>query len=138
MAHDCLLLVCRRPVGLAVGLFSGPRSTWILLLCLSTLVGCGEEEQVTPADSVPTLPESWSPDGRTLAYARVGRSTDVFLATRGEEPRLFEENASGSVFSPDGRWIAYASPSSGSQNVFVRPVSGNGKNSPELSPSSMR
>jgi hypothetical protein len=31
------------------------------------------------------------------------------------------------VFSPDGRWIAYAQPASGNSNVFVRPVGGEGK-----------
>ncbi len=30
-------------------------------------------------------------------------------------------------FSPDGRWIAYSSPGSGTSSVFVRPVDGEGK-----------
>ena len=36
-------------------------------------------------------------------------------------------DASGPAFSPDGRWIAYASPASGNTNVFVRSVAGEGK-----------
>jgi Tol biopolymer transport system component/tRNA A-37 threonylcarbamoyl transferase component Bud32 len=73
------------------------------------------------------LPESWSPDGRTLAYVRAGKSMDIYLLSQGGEPRLFEKDASDPVFSPDGRWIAYSSPGAGESNVFVRPVNGDGK-----------
>jgi Tol biopolymer transport system component len=76
---------------------------------------------------VPTLPEAWSPDGTTLAYTRLGTSTDLYLLTRGEEPRLFETNACCPSFSPDGRFVAYSSPASGQSTVFVRPVTGDGK-----------
>jgi len=89
--------------------------------------GSGAVESLTPMDPSPLLPESWSPDGRTLAYTRLGPSNDVYLLEPGAEPRLFETDASGPVFSPDGRWIAYAQPGSGSSSVFVRPVRGEGK-----------
>ena len=75
----------------------------------------------------PIFPESFSPDGSTLAYTQVGQSSDIFLVSRGGEPRLFETHASGPVISPDGRWIAYASPGSGSSSIFLRPVDGDGK-----------
>ncbi len=45
----------------------------------------------------------------------------------GEEPELFQKDASSPSFSPDGRWIAYASPGSGNTSAFVRPVDGEGK-----------
>jgi Tol biopolymer transport system component len=89
--------------------------------------GSGALRELTPSDSAPLLPESWTPDGRTLAYTRMGPTNDVYLIEQGEEARLFEQDASGPVFSPDGRWIAYAQPASGNANVFVRPVSGEGK-----------
>ena len=89
--------------------------------------GSGAVETVTPSDSTPLLPESWSPDGRTLAYTRMGPSSDIHLVDPGGEARLFEQDASGPVFSPDGRWIAYAQPASGNSSVFVRPVRGEGK-----------
>jgi Tol biopolymer transport system component len=89
--------------------------------------GSGAARQETPPDPLPTLPDSWSPDGRTLAFMRLGPSTDIYLMTRGEEARLFEKNASGATFSPDGRFVAYASPASGRSSVFVRPVTGEGK-----------
>jgi hypothetical protein len=61
-----------------------------------------------------------------MTYTRMGPSSDVYLLQQGEA-RLFEEDASGPVFSPDGRWIAYSQPASGNSSVFVRPVSGEGK-----------
>ena len=55
------------------------------------------------------------------------QSSDILLATKGEEPRLFEEAASAPAISPDGRWIAYASPGAGVSSVYVRPLEGDGK-----------
>jgi Tol biopolymer transport system component len=89
--------------------------------------GSGSARQETEPSALPTLPEAWSPDGRTLAFLRLGPSTDVFLKTDGEEERLFEKDACCVAFSPDGRFIAYASPGTGRTSVFVRPVTGEGK-----------
>jgi len=89
--------------------------------------GSGSEERLTPEDSTAIFPESFSPDGRTLAYTRVGQTADIYLITEGEDPRLFEKQASCPSISPDGRWIAYASPGSGTTSVYVRPVKGEGK-----------
>jgi Tol biopolymer transport system component len=90
--------------------------------------GSGAARRETPPDRLPTLPDAWSQDGRTLAFIRLGPSTDVYLMTEGEEARLFEKNAAGPTFSPDGRFVAYFSPSNGGlAAVFVRPVTGEGK-----------
>ena len=89
--------------------------------------GSGAPRQETPPHALPTLPEGWSPDGRTLAFMRLGPSTDIYLAREGEEAQVFEKDACCATFSPDGRFIAYASPASGRTSVFVRPVSGEGK-----------
>jgi serine/threonine-protein kinase len=91
--------------------------------------GSGVAESLTPPDRSPVFPESFSPDGRTLAYTRIGATSDIYLITSGGEARLFEKDASGPVFSPDGRWIAYFSPGSGSGStrVYVRSVEGEGK-----------
>ena len=56
--------------------------------------GSSAEERLTPADTTALFPESFSPDGRTLAYTRIGATADIFLITQGEEARLFEEMAS--------------------------------------------
>ena len=89
--------------------------------------GSGSSERWTPDDSTGLFPESFTPDGNTLAYTRIGAQSDVYLATRGEEPRLFEEAASAPAISPDGRWIAYSSPGAGVSSVYVRPLEGDGK-----------
>ena len=89
--------------------------------------GSGGKETFTEGDVSPIFPESFSPDGRVLAYTQVGQSSDIYLVEKGEEPRLFEERASGPVISPDGRWIVYSSPGSGSTSIFVRPIEGEGK-----------
>jgi len=73
------------------------------------------------------LPESSTPDGQTVAYTLAGARPDIYLMSAGEEPILFEQDASSPEFSPDGRWIAYQSPGTGSASVFVRPVEGEGK-----------
>jgi serine/threonine-protein kinase len=92
--------------------------------------GSGSEETLMPAVLDPILPGQWSPDGSTLAFTRIGSTmsaTNIFLLAPGEDPQLFEVDASGPAISPDGRWIAYASPAVGQSNVFVRPISGEGK-----------
>jgi serine/threonine protein kinase/Tol biopolymer transport system component len=89
--------------------------------------GSGTAEALTPSDPTPLLADSWSPDGRIMAYTRLDPSSDVYLIEPGKEPRLFERDASGPVISPDGRWIAYSQPASGRGRVFVRPLHGEGK-----------
>jgi serine/threonine-protein kinase len=89
--------------------------------------GSGAEEQLTPEDTTAIFPESFTPDGRTLAFTRVGQTADIYLITAGEDARLFESQASSPSISPDGRWIAYASPGAGMASVFVRPLAGEGK-----------
>ena len=89
--------------------------------------GRGSATTYIEGEVSPIFPESFSPDGSTLAYTQVGQSSDIFFVTEGGEPRLFETHASGPVISPNGRWIAYASPGSGSSNIYLRPFDGDGK-----------
>ena len=70
---------------------------------------------------------SWSPDGNALAYTKrtpetaldllllnyPEKNAEVFLSTP------FAER--GPAFSPDGRWIAYASNESGRWEIYARP-----------------
>ena len=68
---------------------------------------------------------SWHPDGHRLAVTNSGRSIDVeLLDTRssdGPTPLFASPSAgeSAGVFSPDGRYIAYASTETGSSEVIV-------------------
>jgi Tol biopolymer transport system component len=78
--------------------------------------GTGAVERVTKAERGEAhVPESWSPDGRVIAFSTVkdsryslwtvsvaDKKTAQFADVRSAEPI-------GAVFSPDGKWIAYAS-----------------------------
>jgi serine/threonine protein kinase/Tol biopolymer transport system component len=99
--------------------------------------GSGEEQALTPDSILNAYPSSWSPDSRTLAFQRLsgkdggcceiwtvsvdaagkpGEAHQVAGVSRGFAPAL----------SPDGHWLAYTSPESGSVQVFVVPFPGPG------------
>jgi eukaryotic-like serine/threonine-protein kinase len=79
---------------------------------------------------------SWSADGRFLLYAGSGGSPDAIwmLPTRPEassgtsnpQPQVLvsESRLWGGLLSPDGRYFAYVSGSSGKDEVYVRPFDG--------------
>jgi serine/threonine-protein kinase len=78
--------------------------------------GTGVVERVTKAERGEShVPESWSPDGRVIAFSSVRDSAyqlwtvsvDDRKAARFADVRSGEPI--GAVFSPDGKWIAYAS-----------------------------
>jgi serine/threonine-protein kinase len=84
--------------------------------------GSGLPERLTTAESgFSHFPESFSPDGKVLSFASlrgaVGASSWALWTLRLDaserKPELFYDlptsNEFGSVFSPDGKWIAYAS-----------------------------
>jgi Tol biopolymer transport system component len=71
-------------------------------------------------------PESWSPDGRTLAFTQMDnmeRGSDIYvlsLPDRTPRPLIQTKFSEGSPkFSPDGHWIAYSSNESGRAEVYV-------------------
>ncbi len=77
-------------------------------------------------------PRGWSPDGRYLVYSvyEAASATDlgVLDLSSGEQRILLASRAAeyyGRV-SPDGRWLAYTSDSSGTGQVFVMPFPGPG------------
>lgn len=99
----------------------------------------GTEERLTDAEKGDAhVPESWSPDGKRLLFSVVkGSSFSLWVftvedkkATPFGDVRSVER--SGAVFSPDGRWVAYAfneiNPSSSSPNrgVYVQPFPATG------------
>lgn len=100
--------------------------------------GSGEAQRLTKGKPL-EYPYSFSPDGKRLAFNQGGNggSQDVFTALiEGDagHPKLgnaelflgtpFSEV--NPAFSPDGRWLAYASDESGSFEVYVRPFPGPG------------
>ena len=74
-------------------------------------VASGEGRQLTSADTVDSGAR-WSPDGRTIAFARTsGEVTQVYTITvDGGEPRQrtsLSQGASSPCWSPDGKQIAF-------------------------------
>jgi Tol biopolymer transport system component len=73
-------------------------------------------------------PIDWSPDGRTLLVesgAPNQRTNLTLVAADGASPPVpflaTEANEHSGRFSPDGRWVAYASSESGREQIFVEP-----------------
>ncbi len=87
----------------------------------------------------PELPNSWSPDGKVLAftviYVEEGMvptgNADIWLLDSDdpESARPWFETPFleyAAIFSPHGRWIAYVSDESGESEIYIRPYPGPG------------
>ena len=110
--------------------------------------GAGEAVKVAPGLR---LPFDISPDGQRLAFSEMSEKTgpDIWTAplTTGEEgPRLGASSPLRTAvgvdvyprFSPDGRWVAYASNESGDFQIYVRAASGGGAAAVRVSPAGGR
>jgi len=95
--------------------------------------GSGSAEQITQ-DQLGTnnVPGSWSPDGQHMVFTydiQGGRQLWIYSA-KNHKIAPFEQNPphyeTAPRFSPDGRWIAYTSPESGTDEIYVRPFPGPG------------
>ncbi len=95
--------------------------------------GTGEPQLLMGEDGKRSFPSSISPDGKRLAYTQYGTDirSEIWTAPiegDSEHPRLGKPEAflrtsfseHYPVFSPDGRWLAYASNESGTEEVYVR------------------
>jgi dipeptidyl aminopeptidase/acylaminoacyl peptidase len=89
--------------------------------------GSPDELILKSIDRVMQIPTDWSLDGRLLLYV-IERGTDrqdlwVMPTGAGRTPQAFlatPANETQGQFSPDSRWIAYASNESGAYEVYVR------------------
>ena len=98
--------------------------------------GAGTEQPLTPETILNASPNSWSPDGKVLAFQRFskdGSCCEIWTVALDEagkpgEPSPVAGVAGGiqAAFSPDGRWLAYASVESGTPQVYVVPFPGPG------------
>ena len=94
--------------------------------------GSGKEQELVRATGDPKLPDDWSHDGRFLLYTHVdprthadlwvlplaGNGTPSGTATPFANTEFSEEQGR---FSPDARWIAYASDESGRSEIYIQP-----------------
>jgi serine/threonine-protein kinase len=109
-----------------------------------TTLHAGEAEHTNPAilpggkglltNRGTNHPFSWSPDGRFLATVSVDPATlnDIWVLPVDDPSqwRPFVNSANGEggpTFSPDERWIAYASDKSGRPEIYMRPYPGPGQ-----------
>ena len=104
---------------------SGPDAT------ISAQGATGRESPTTLATlhlNVGTSAIRWSPDGRRVAVYVVGDSTsvDIHVLDLDSANALHPVATTpalewGGVFSPDGKWIAYSSSESGTDEIYVQP-----------------
>ena len=93
-------------------------------------LGRTSEERVLP-HSPSGCPLDWSPDGQSLVYATQQRSRDRGLyrlpLAKDGAPSLLAgpwpppQERTAARISPDGRWLAYASSTSGRNEIYIRP-----------------
>jgi Tol biopolymer transport system component len=95
--------------------------------------GAGGQQKLLEANAQ-LQPHSFSPDGRWLAFQQ-GDETNFDISVlpldltdpdhpRPGNPQPFAQTPANEVqpaFSPDGRWLAYASDETGAYEVYVRP-----------------
>ena len=101
--------------------------------------GTGDAERLTESTNA-QQPSSWHPSGRFLAFEETTTDTKVdvmILPLEGDDASGWKPGTAHRVlewayvefdpmFSPDGRWLAYASVESGHPEVYVRPFPGPG------------
>jgi eukaryotic-like serine/threonine-protein kinase len=93
--------------------------------------GSGSLERLTNGTS--ELPFSFSPDGQQLAFVEVPGSAPPqiwVLGLRDHKGQRFLQTRAvedAPQFSPDGRWLAYASEESGRREIYVQPYPGPGR-----------
>jgi Tol biopolymer transport system component len=95
--------------------------------------GSGTPERLTTSE-YQDIAGSWSPDGSTLLFMKANPVTqgwDIWVlplaGDRHPRPLVQTRSSEGyGVFSPDGRWMAYASTESGRSEVYVQSYPGPG------------
>jgi len=94
----------------------------------------GPEERLTSGDSV-QFPDSSTSDGKLLAFTQwTGANADIYVlpldGPHTPRPLIASRfNEQSGMFSPDGRWLAFVSDESGSNEVYVQPFGHEGARS---------
>jgi Tol biopolymer transport system component len=97
--------------------------------------GAGSEELLFKSDQ-DKIPVDWSADGRFLLFRtndpKTGNDIWVLPMTGDRKPFPFVQtpyNDGWASFSPDGKWIAYSSDESGTNQIYVQPFPATGDKS---------
>jgi Tol biopolymer transport system component len=89
-------------------------------LYLKTTDGAQEEKAIEATPGEDKFPSAWSRDGKYILYTR---GTDLWFLTFPDlKSQLFLKAPSAmknGQFSPDGKWVAYASNESGKWEIYV-------------------
>jgi Tol biopolymer transport system component len=95
--------------------------------------GSGHEESLFKNETHFLL-QSWSPDGKLIAYERLGSSGqwEIWMFPLDGDRKPYSYLASqfqyrNPAFSPDGHWLAYTTNESGRTEVFVQRFPGPGE-----------
>ena len=97
-------------------------------LYLKNADGSGAEEEIAEAGGSAFNSLDWSRDGKYILTRRSHELWYLTLPERALKPLIQGWVVKGAQFSPDGRWVAYASNESGSLEIYVAPFpGGNGK-----------
>jgi eukaryotic-like serine/threonine-protein kinase len=120
------------PDGTRVAFGSFRKGAWSIIQ--KRLTGSEDEEVLASAFAVPgsKFLTDWSRDGKLIAFTGWTRETsdDMWLlsvAERKDRPLLVTPSSErDTVFSPDGRWIAYMSSESSRSEVYVKAFPGPG------------
>jgi Tol biopolymer transport system component len=78
------------------------------------------------------MPDSWSPDGKTLLFESIkGGNHSLWALSLGDGKAAPFGNIQNpqpidAAFSPDGRWVAYTSQETSSDEVFMQPFPATG------------
>ena len=90
--------------------------------------GSGPAERLTkPGKDVTHIPDSWSPDGQTFSFTEEkNRASEIWTySLRDKKASLFAAapgaSLGRSVFSPDGRWVAYQLRAIPRSRIYLRP-----------------
>jgi serine/threonine protein kinase len=112
--------------------FSSNRAGGVLQVFRKDVSGAGIEEQLTESPNGKTVLD-WSHDGKYILYREQNPKTArdlMMIPVEGERKPVVVANTefleNTGTFSPDDRWIAYASNDAGNNQIFVKAVPGRG------------
>ena len=90
--------------------------------------GSGSDEEIANGNGRAFNVLDWSRDGKYILARRSNELWYLALPARELQPLVRGWLIGSAQFSPDGRWVAYASNESGSMEIYVTPFpGGNGK-----------